>query len=74
MKSCFVSLNKMSVNTVGRSVALQRVTVDWPPLPAGDPLQLKPMPESELALQCLGAVTWYLQRSLLDTQLLSMRR
>ncbi|XP_037070019.1 DNA mismatch repair protein Msh6-like isoform X2 [Pollicipes pollicipes] len=40
----------------------------------GDTLHLNPRKDCELALQCLGAVTWYLQLSMLDTQLLSMRR
>ncbi|KAF0310403.1 DNA mismatch repair protein Msh6 [Amphibalanus amphitrite] len=40
----------------------------------GDTLHLTPRPDCELALQCLGAMTWYLQLCLLDAQLLSMRR
>ena len=41
---------------------------------AGDSLHLTPRPDCDLALQSLGAMTWYLQLCLLDTQLLSMRR
>ncbi|XP_071443543.1 DNA mismatch repair protein Msh6 [Hetaerina americana] len=50
----------------------------WPPglsslISEDDPLGLTPRNDSELAIQCLGALTWYLQRCCIDQQLFSMK-
>ncbi|XP_046408641.1 DNA mismatch repair protein Msh6 [Ischnura elegans] len=50
----------------------------WPPairslISEDDTLGLTPRNDSELAIQCLGGLTWYLQRCCIDQQLFSMR-